>query len=225
MTRILTLAAFVLALAGGWFWWSQQATTPGVTLGSLNAQEAAEVDTSTVEEMALGDENAPLTVIEYASYTCPHCRTFNEEVMPQLKAEYIDTGKVRLVYREVYFDPFGLWASLVARCGADESENDERFFAITDLLYENQADWLGNGDRAAVAENLRTLGRSAGLSNEQIDACLSDEAKARALVASYQQNATADDIDSTPSFVIDGTKYSNMPWDEMKSILDEKLAG
>ncbi len=221
MTRILPLAALVLALAGGWLWWNQQATAPGVTLGSLNAQEAAEVDTSGIAEMALGAEDAPVTLIEYASFTCPHCAAFHEEVLPELKAAYIDTGQVRLVYREVFFDPFGLWAALVARCGG----GGERFFAITDLLYANQADWLGNGDRAAVAENLRRIARTAGLDDAEVNACLADEATARALVARYQENATADGIDSTPSFVIDGAKYPNLPWAEMQALLDEKLAG
>ena len=88
--------------------------------------------------MTLGAEDAPVEVIEYASFTCPHCANFHETVFDQLKANYIDTGKVKFTYREVYFDKYGMWASLIARCGDDP----DRFFGITDMLYSTQ-DELG----------------------------------------------------------------------------------
>ena len=78
-------------------------------------------------DIVLGDDNAPVTVIEYASFTCPHCASFHINTWPRFKAEYIDTGKVRFILREVYFDRYGLWASMVARCGgADENSSDSR---------------------------------------------------------------------------------------------------
>lgn len=210
---ILSTAALVVAggasilLAGG----------GSAPFGAAIAQEE-EIDTSRVLEMSLGNPESPVTVIEYASFTCPHCRTFHEGAFKQLKANYIDTGKIHFIYREVYFDRFGLWAGMLARCAGPD-----RYFGMTDLLYANQQAWMGNGDPATIAENLRKMGRTAGLTDEQVDACLQDAEMARAMVAVYQENAEADGITSTPSFVINGTKHGNMGFDEFSRIIEEKL--
>lgn len=190
------------------------------TAGDAGAETEAGATTSEVEveEMQLGNPDADVTVVEYASYTCPHCRDFHDTVFEELKENYIDTGKINFVYREVYFDRYGLWAAMVARCGGED-----RYFGIADLLYEQQQDWV-QGEPAEIAGNLRRIGKTAGLTDDQLDACLGDAAKAQTLVETYQANAEADEITSTPSFVIDGTKYSNMSYDEFAAILDEKLA-
>jgi len=168
--------------------------------------------------MTLGDADAPVTLVEYASFTCPHCANFHDSQFKKLKTDYIDTGKVHFIYRDVYFDRLGLWAALVARC------DPERFFGVSDLLYSQQRDWIGEGDPNAVVENLRRIGRVAGLDEEGLNTCLADNDKARTLVAWYQQNAEADEINSTPSLMIDGKKYSNMTYDELSAIIDKKLA-
>lgn len=204
------------AIAGGAWYATRGAEAPL----PLAAEAQTSGDAPEVQELVLGDAAAPVTMIEYASFTCPHCATFHNEVFPRLKQNYIDTGKVRFVYREVFFDRFGLWAAMVARCGGEQ-----RYFPIAGLIYEKQREWAAGNDPAAIADRLRTLGKTAGLSQEQLDACLSDGAYAQALVANYENNAKADDITATPSFVIDGQKYSNMPYDELARILDEKLAG
>jgi protein-disulfide isomerase len=183
------------------------------------AARAQEVDTSTIADMALGQADAPVTVIEYASFTCPHCATFHDEVFPDLKRNYIDTGKIRFVHREVYFDRYGLWAGMVARCGGEM-----RYFGVADQIYERQREWTKGGDPAEVAANLRRIGLSAGLTDTQLDACLSDGEKAQTLVAWYQQNAERDGIEGTPSFIIDGEKHSNMSYEDFSALLDEKLA-
>jgi protein-disulfide isomerase len=186
--------------------------------GAANAQEAADVDTSSIVEMAMGPEDAPVTVIEYASFTCPHCATFHNGPAQKLKSEYVDTGKVRFVYRDVYFDRPGLWASMVARCDPD------RFFGITDMLYKQQRDWIGEGQPAQIADNLRRIGKVAGLDDDQLETCMTDAEKAQTLVAWFQQNAEADEVDSTPSLVINGEKHPNMAWADLKSIIDGELA-
>jgi protein-disulfide isomerase len=168
--------------------------------------------------MVIGAENAPVEMIEYASYTCPHCANFHKGVFKDLKADYIDTGKVKFTYREVYFDRYGLWGSLVARCGGED-----RFFGITEMIYDTQGEWSRAGSEAAIADELRKIGRIAGIENDQLEACLSNGDKARALIEWYQANADEHGINSTPSFVIDGTTYSNMSYNEFKEILDEKL--
>ncbi|MEL6102750.1 MAG: DsbA family protein [Pseudomonadota bacterium] len=219
MNRMIPIAAAAGAvLLGGWYFLSSTpGTTPANPLGAAMAQEsAAEIDTSTIVDMQLGNPDAPVTVIEYASYTCPHCASFHESNYKKLKSEFIDTGKINFVYREVYFDRYGLWASAIARCGGQD-----RFFGITDLIYAGQQDWTRAGQPADIVEELRKIGRIAGLGNDQIEACLQDGDKLRTLVAWYQENAEADGIDSTPSFVINGRKYSNMRYDEMKQIIED----
>ena len=214
-TLIVGAGALVAASAAGVYTFGQRTTLPPV--GELNAQAADGIDTSTVIEMALGAEDAPVTVIEYASFTCPHCATFHIGPAQSLKTEYVDTGKVRFIYRDVYFDRPGLWASLLARC------EPTRFFGVSDMLYRQQREWIGTGDPAEIVGNLRRIGLVAGLTEDQIDACFADAAKAQTLFAWYQQNAEADGIESTPSLVIDGERHSNMPWSELKAILDAKL--
>ena len=220
MTRIplLSVVAVTVVVAAA-FWIARPApegALPALPMAA-EAQEAAEIDTSSVAEMALGPEDAAVTVIEYASFTCPHCATFHEQVLPQLKESYVDTGQVRFVHREVYFDRYGLWAGMVARCGGEE-----RYFGIADLIYERQREWT-RGEPTEVVDKLRRIGKTAGLTDEQLDACLSDGQKAQTLVAWYQQNAEADGIDATPSFVIDGETFSNMSYADFAEILDEKL--
>ncbi len=172
-----------------------------------------------VMEMVQGDPNAAVEVIEYASFTCPHCATFHANQYQALKENYIDTGRIKFVSREVYFDRPGLWASMIARC-----KNDiDFFFAFSGLLYEQQQNWLASGDPATIIEDLRRLAKTAGLDDATLDACLSDAAKAEALFTWYQENADRDAITGTPSFIIDGQKYSNMAYDEFADILDEKL--
>ena len=222
MTRLIALIGAVAVIAvGGWFVLNR--TAPGTTelspiVGAANAQES-EIDTSSVVEMALGAEDAPVTIVEYASFTCPHCAAFHNGPFKQLKADYIDTGKVRLVYHDVYFDKYALWAAMVARCGGPE-----KFFGIANLIYKSQSEWVSAEGEAAIAGELNKIGRLAGLDSEQLDACMKDSAKAQTLVAWYQKNAEADQITGTPSFVINGELVKNQPYDDLKAIIDAKLA-
>lgn len=217
--RFALLAGGAAVLGGSYLFIGRSAVEPGVSFGSAAAQDA-EVDTSRVVEMALGDADAPVTVIEYASFTCPHCASFHAGPFKDLKANYIDTGKVRFIYREVYFDRYGLWAAMVARCGGED-----RYFGIADMIYDQQSEWTASNDPATIADNLRRIGRTAGLTDEQVNACLQDREMAEAMVALYQENAERDDINSTPSFVINGKNYSNMSYADFAAILDEALAG
>lgn len=206
-----TLMLSGLALAGA-------TSTP--FFGAAFAQSAADVDTSGVVDMAQGDPDAPVTLIEYASFTCPHCASFHAGPYKQLKEEFIDTGKINFVYREVFFDRPGLWAAIVARCG-DGAEN--RYFGIADLLYERQREWTSGAPEQVVGQ-LRTIGKTAGLTDAQLDSCFTDADGAEALYAYYLQNAEADGVDSTPTFMINGVKHRNMPYEDMKALLDDALA-
>ena len=196
---LLTGGAAVLGL-GGWAL-TRPADMPANPLAANASTATPEMDTSGITDMVLGSADAPVEIIEYASFTCPHCANFHSSLMPQIKADYIDTGKVRFVYREVYFDRFGLWASMIARCG-----DGMRFFGMTDLLYERQRDWTASGDPATIVADLRKLAKTAGYTDEMLDECLDDADQAQALVGWYQANAERDGVRSTPTFLINGTK-------------------
>ncbi|MDR5653579.1 DsbA family protein [Ruixingdingia sedimenti] len=172
-----------------------------------------------VPELVLGNPDAKVTVTEYASFTCPHCATFHGTVFKELKRDYIDTGKIRFVYREVFFDRYGLWAAMMARCGGEA-----RYFGIAEILYAGQRDWAGSNDAGVVMDNLRRIGRTAGMTDEQLDACMQDGAMAQAMVAKFQADTEADKVDSTPSLIIDGEKHGNMSYAALSKILDERLA-
>ncbi|MDJ0630656.1 MAG: DsbA family protein [Rhodobacter sp.] len=221
MNRLIAIAAAALVLAGGIYaWQSSQGGTSYPTLGAAQAQSAdAEVDTSMVVEMALGDENAPVEVVEYASFTCPHCKDFHRDTFKDVKANYIDTGKVRFIYREVYFDRYGLWASMVARCGGEA-----KFFGIVDMIYDQQSEWTASGDPATIAGELARIGRTAGIDGDEVDACLRDAEMAQGLVASYEENAGRDGIRSTPSFMINGELVTgNKSFADFSALLDAEL--
>ncbi len=220
MTKFLSVAATAAFFAAGGGWILMQGASPLSPLpGAAVAQEAGEVDISTIVDMVQGDADAPVEVIEYASYTCPHCANFHANQYEELKANYIDTGKIRFVYREIYFDRFGLWASMMARCGGET-----QFFGITGLLYEQQREWLAGGqDPALIGENLRRIGLTAGIDAEQLDACMADATMAQTLVAWFEENSTQHGVTSTPSFVIDGQLYTNMGYDEFADVLDAAL--
>ena len=170
-------------------------------------------------DIVLGDENAPLTVIEYASFTCPHCAAFHIQTWPQVKAQYIDTGKVKFIMREVYFDQFGLWVSMVSRCGGEAG-----FYPMVDTYLKTQSEWARGSDQeigAAIAQ----IGRRAGLSNDQVAACLSDRAFGKALLEDYQRNAGADEVRSTPTFIIGGETHTGaMGFEDFSALLDAALS-
>ena len=229
MTRMITLGAAALALVAGLAYWltAPPAPAPGSLPFAATAQESAtdgaadEIDTSTITEMTMGDPDAPVTMVEYASFTCPHCANFHANQFQKLKKEYIDTGKLYFIYRDVYFDRYGLWASMVARCGGQD-----RFFGISGMIYGQQKDWIGDGqDPVAIADRLRKIGKVAGLSDEKLDACLSDDTWAKTLFTWYRDNAAADEVNATPTLIINGEKVSNQPYEDLKQIIEGELEG
>ena len=184
---------------------------------AASAEQASE-EIKPIAEMVQGDLDAPIEMIEYASFTCPHCATFHADVYPKLKIHYIDKGLVKFIYREVYFDKYGMWASMIARCaGAD------RFFGMTDQIYRKQSNWARAESDVAIVTQLRKIGLLAGLDESQINSCLQDGVKLRALVEWYSKNAKRDEIKSTPTLIINGEKHSNQSYEQLTEILDEIL--
>jgi protein-disulfide isomerase len=186
--------------------------------GALAVLPAAAVAEPVMGDVVLGDEAAPVTVIEYASFTCPHCASFHLKTWPRFKAEYVDTGKVRFILREVYFDRYGLWASMVARCGGANA-----FYPMAEQYMKQQNQWA-RGAPEQIGAEIQKIGRINGLSSEQLSGCLSDQDYAKELIKIYQDNATADEVTSTPTFVVNGEKASgNLPFEDLAAMVDAHL--
>ncbi|APX21853.1 MULTISPECIES: DsbA family protein [Salipiger] len=225
MKRILTTAALAAVLAAGGSWLLSPTAQP--PMGAASAQDSTDqadtaetqdsAPTAEVTDMTLGDPDAPVEVIEYGSFTCPHCADFEENVFPQIKENYIDTGKVKFTFREAYFNKYDMWASLMARCGGEM-----KYFGIVEMLYGSQQDWARQSTEVAVADAIRKIGLQAGINKDQLDACMTDGEKLKSLVSWYQANVEEDGFNSTPSFVIDGELNTNMSYSDFSAILDER---
>lgn len=150
-------------------------------------------------DMVKGNSDAKVTIVEYASFTCPYCATFHKEIFPQLKEQYIDTGKVKFIYREVYFDAPGLWGGLLARC-----VSPEKYFGIVDLLYKKQSKWASGSTEKEILNELFSIGRQVGMEDEQINKCMQNKEKSLKMIDAYLENSKIDKITSTPSLVING---------------------
>ena len=163
-------------------------------------------------ELAVGNPSG-IPVIEYGSLTCPHCATFSREVFPELKKDYIDTGKVRFIFREFSRNSLDVAAFLLARC-----VGDDKAFAAIELLFSEQDKW------AFVDKPLEPLiaaMRPAGLTHDQAMACLKDKSKADAIVAITKRATDEIKMTGTPTFVIDGKVYGGeLTIDQLKAILD-----
>lgn len=195
--------------------------------GALLAQAAPEVNRDLVKTMVLGKPDAPVTVTEYAWFTCPHCADFHASTWPRLKADYIDTGKVKFEFREVYFgqDPRpGLWPGLVARCGDEVAvgDNTERYFGIVDLIYDKQNEWARAESAADMVDQLRRIGKTVGLSDAMLDECFKDQAKAMAMYTVAAERVEKDGVTGTPTFFIDGKKFEGGTWNDLFAQIDAK---
>ncbi len=224
MMKWIVPAAAVVALGAGGAWWMTRsdapAAAPELPGGAASAQTVDVADLPEVAEITLGDPDAPVQIVEYASFTCPHCANFHAGPFQQIKSDFIETGLVHYTIREVFFDRYGLWAAMVARC-----DGPERFHGIVEMIYATQREWLSGDSDADVANNLRRIGRQAGMSTDEVNACLEDRDKALALTATFQANAEADDIRATPTFMINGEQFSNMPFEEFEQLINDRIDG
>ncbi|MEW6148479.1 MAG: DsbA family protein [Bradyrhizobium sp.] len=165
------------------------------------AQSAADVAKPvSLPDMALGPNDAAVTITEYASMTCPHCATFNEQVFPKIKKEYIDTGKVRYIFREFPLDIKAAAGSMLSRCIANGDA--PKYFAVTDMLFRQQNDWVMKN----TTETLTRIGKQAGLTQQQVEACLKDQALLDKIAADQKYASDVLKVDSTPTFFINGEK-------------------
>ena len=151
-------------------------------------------------DMALGPKDASVTIVEYASMTCPHCAAFNDNVFPKIKAAYIDTNKIRYVFREFPLDIKAAAGSMLSRCIA--KDDPAKYFAVTDILFKSQADWVMKN----TTETLTRIGKQAGLSQSQVETCLKDQKLLDKIVADQKYASEVLKVDSTPTFFINGEK-------------------
>lgn len=168
-------------------------------ISAAMAQTAADVAKPvSLPDMALGPADAPVTVTEFASMTCPHCAAFNADVFPKIKAAYIDTGKIRWIFREFPLDVKAAAGSMLARCiGKDDAG---KYFAVVDMLFRSQNDWVMKN----TAESLNLIGKQAGLSQQQVEDCLKDQALLDKIAADQKYASEVLKVNSTPTFFLNG---------------------
>jgi protein-disulfide isomerase len=159
----------------------------------------------------MGRPDAPITIVEYSSLTCPHCAKFHADTLPQLKKEWIDTGKARLVMRDFVWDPLAQAAAMISHCSGD------RYFAFVDTYFHSQQTWT----RAAQPlDALKGIARLGGMSGEEVDKCLQNKALLGAIMMRKDEGEKLYGIDSTPSFVINGKMMSgDKDYDSFAKIL------
>jgi protein-disulfide isomerase len=149
-------------------------------------------------EMVVGDEKAPVTIVEYASMTCSHCAQFHKDTYPKLKAQYIDTGKVRFIFREFPLDPLAAGAFMLARCAGND--NKDRYFALVDTLFSEQKTWVVQ----RPLPPLQAIAKQAGFTEQTFEACLANQQVLDGIEQVRQRASEKLGVTSTPTFFING---------------------
>ncbi len=169
-----------------------------------------------LEELTLGDPNAPITIIEYASMTCSHCAEFHNKTYPDLKKNHIDTGEVKFIFREFPLDKLAMATSMLARC-----VDSEISMAFIEILFKNRDRWISEN----ALNELKNFSKQAGLDSNEFDACLNNQQLLDDLIAGKEKAIEDYKINSTPSFIINGEVVSgNKPYSFFKSKIEEILA-
>ena len=181
----------------------------GLTLAAFAGGASAQTPP---EDRFLGKPDAAVTIIEYASLTCPHCAAFHKDILPKVKAAYVDTGKAKLIYRDFPLDQVALKAAALARCAPAE-----RYFAFLDVLFQQQDAWASAPDPMVP---LARIGRLGGLSEAQFKACMEDSALADSILASRLTGAKDMQVESTPTIFVNGKKIAGIrSFEELDKVL------
>ncbi len=169
------------------------------------------------DDFVMGRADAPVTIVEYASLTCSHCATFHAKVLPKLKKDYIESGKVRLVYRDFPLDRSALAASMLARCNGRD-----RFFGFLDILFRDQNRWARSNNPMRALGQIARLG---GLTPTKFAACLKDEKLQTAILQQRLGGANQYKINATPTLIINGHKYGGgLTFEQIKAVVDPMLS-
>ncbi len=222
MPKIWTgLAVLVVVVIGGAWWYTSERPLPAAAVSSLattapaslaGAPALAQEATTTSDDRILGKPDAPITIIEYASLTCPHCAAFEAETLPKLKQEWIDTGKAKLIFRDFPLDALALKGATLARCAPPE-----RFYGFIDVLFRQQEVWARAADPQAALGRIAKLG---GMSEEQFQACMKDDAAQNKILAMRMAGEKDYKVESTPTFFINGKKLvGSLPYETFADAL------
>ncbi|MDE0391649.1 MAG: DsbA family protein [Rhodospirillales bacterium] len=169
-------------------------------------------------DLALGDPDAPVTVIEYLSLTCPHCRWFHQNIFEPLKRDYVDTGKVRFVARDFPLNMPAVQATILAHCAGRD-----RYFAFVDVLFATFDDWASSRD---YTDKLAQIGELGGVSRDRFDACLADTDLENAIFQSMASAQAEYDVSSTPTLIVNGERYEGkMSFEAFAQHIDRLAAG
>jgi protein-disulfide isomerase len=197
------------------------ASTPATPAAVKVPESAGNVDMAellkpgALPDKQLGKDDAKVTIVEYASMTCPHCAHFAATTFPELKTKYIDTGKARYILREFPFDPSAEAGFMLARCSKDN------YFPMVDVLFKQQANWVGvNNTKDALLQ----ISKLAGFTQESFEACLTDQKLLDDVRSVQKRGANEFKVDSTPTFFINGKTYKGaMSIEEISAIIDPLL--
>ena len=189
----------VAAAGGGYYAWNRYSTTPpkpsvAEPPGGADVSMAELMTPGPLGDESLGSANAPVTIVEYASMTCPHCAHFHETTFPELKKKYIDTGKVRFIFREFPLDALAAAGSMLARCAGKD-----RYFPMIETLFAQQKDWVVQ----KPLEPMLGIARQAGFTQQSFDECLANQ-QILAAIEETRTRAMKYGVNSTPTFFING---------------------
>ena len=174
------------------------------------------IESKTEEEIFLGNVDAKIIVIEYASMTCIHCSNFHKEIFPKIKEKYIDTKKIKFIFRDFPLDKQALFGSVLAKCAPKE-----KYYDFVKLILSTQTKWISNDD--AFIDKLKNIGKLAGLTENKINSCFNDEKLVDSIVKMRSVAEEKYKINSTPSFIINEKKYSAMPYENFEKIIENLI--
>ena len=174
------------------------------------------IKAKTDDEIFLGNENAKIVVIEYASMTCIHCANFHKEVYPKIKENYIDTNKIKFIYRDFPLDKQALFGSVLAKCAPKE-----KYFDFVKLILSTQKKWVTSDD--TFIDKLKNIGKLAGLTESKINNCFKDEQIVDNIINTRTFAERKYNISSTPSFIINNKKYSAMSYENFEKIIENLI--
>lgn len=190
----------------------------GQALAQAKVSEAELMAPDALPEMSMGDAKAPVTIVEYASMTCSHCASFHENTFPEIKKRYIDTGKVRFIFREFPLDTLAAAAFMLARCAGEKDSS--KYFAMVDTMFRQQRTWAVE----KPLPPLMAIAKQAGFTEKTFDACLANQKLLDGIEKVRQRAADKFKVQSTPSFFINGTLASGaLSVDEMAKLIDPLL--
>jgi len=169
-------------------------------------------------EKVMGERDAPVTIYEYSSLSCPHCKAFHKDTLPRIKKEFIDTGKVKLVYRDFPLGSLALAGSMLARCAGDA-----RFFGMIEALFRSQKTWIRSD---TPLDELQRIVRFGGLTPDDVETCLDNEALMKGIQARAKEDGAKYKINSTPTFVVEGKVIrGNLEFKDFREVIEKALAG